>query len=75
LYLASRSVGDSDPVLICPELVATAEIGNRGVLGFARAMRKNRAPSGPLSDLDGFQRLGQGTDLVDCDEQGVGDAL
>ena len=42
LYLASRSERDSEPVLICPQLQATARSAIVEVLGFARAVRHHR---------------------------------
>ena len=42
LYLAVRSERQGAPVLICPELVATARSAMRRVLGLARAMTRHR---------------------------------
>ena len=46
LYLASRSERDSEPVLIWPQLVATARSAMVAVLGLARAVRHHRGVAG-----------------------------
>src|SRR6202022_88300 len=46
---------------------------DRRVLGFPGTMRKNRTPARSLCDLDRFKRLRQSPDLIDLDEQRVGD--
>jgi hypothetical protein len=47
------------------------EIGDGRILGLARPVRHHAGQSGPLGDLDGFERLGQGADLVDLDQKRV----
>src|SRR4029077_11701458 len=50
------------------------EIGDRFKLGFSRAVRKYSAPARPRGGLDRLEGLGQGADVVDLDEQRIGDA-
>ena len=51
------------------------QIGDEGVLGLARAVGDHRGVGRLLGHLDGVQGLGQGADLVQLDEDGVGHAL
>src|SRR4029453_12621909 len=48
------------------------DVSNGGVLGFAGAVRGDGGVTGTLGQGNGVQGLGQGTDLVDLDQQGVG---
>src|SRR5689334_1641687 len=48
------------------------EVGDGGVLGLTGPVAHNGAPAGPLGEFHGLQRLGQGADLVDLDQDGVG---
>ena len=73
LYLANRSERASEPVLICPQLVATARSAMVVFLGFARAMRHHGGIAGAMRHVDGGERLGQRADLVDLDEDRIGD--
>ncbi len=50
------------------------EVGDRGVRGLAGTVRDDSGPAGVLGHLDGFDRLGEGADLVELDEDGVRDA-
>ena len=75
MYLATRSVRLGAPVLIWPALRGHGQVGDGGVLGFAGAMGDHGGVAGPVSGLDGLQGLGEGADLVDLDEDGVGHAL
>src|SRR3954463_10742804 len=85
LYLATRSVRASEPVLIWPARVATArsamkvssvspERGEEGVLGPAGGGGGAVGPAGGGGGLDGVRGLGQRADLVDLDQQAVGAA-
>ena len=47
------------------------EVGDRRVLGLARAMRDDRGPAAPPRQLDRLDRLGQRPDLVELDQDGV----
>ena len=51
------------------------EVGDEGVLGLARAVRDDRGVAGVLRRADGVERLGERADLVDLDEDRVGDAV
>ena len=51
------------------------DVGDRGVLGLARAVRDHRRVARALGHLDRGERLGQRADLVDLDQDRVGDAL
>ena len=64
LYLATRSDRAGAPVLIWPALVATTQVGDRHILGFARSVRDDRRPAGALGHLNGAERFGQRADLV-----------
>ena len=48
------------------------KIGDGGILRLTGAVGKNGSVAVFLSQFDGIQRFGQGTDLVDLDEDGVG---
>mmetsp|Transcript_81542 Transcript_81542/g.226847 ORF Transcript_81542/g.226847 Transcript_81542/m.226847 type:complete len:508 (+) Transcript_81542:825-2348(+) len=54
---------------------ANGDVGNGVVLGLARAVRDDRGVAGALGHLDGGEGLGQCADLVDLDQDRVGDAL
>ena len=47
------------------------QIGNGGVLGLAGAVRADGGVTGLVGHLDGLQRLGNRTDLVQLDQDGV----
>ena len=74
LYLATRSERDGAPVLIWPQPVADGQVGDRRVLGLAGAVRHDRAVARLAGHPDRLEGLGQGADLVDLDEDRVGDA-
>src|SRR5690606_30040158 len=48
------------------------EVGDGGVLGLPGAVRDHRGEAVALGQRDGVEGLGQGADLVELDEQGVG---
>ena len=50
------------------------DVGDRGVLGFAGAVRGDGRVAGAVGHLDGVERLGERADLVDLDEDRVGGA-
>ena len=50
------------------------QVGDRGVLGLARAVRDDGRVAGLVGDRDRLQRLGQRPDLVQLDQDRVGDA-
>ena len=54
---------------------AYGEVGDEGVFGFAGAVADDRGVAVATSQLDGVEGLGDGADLVDFDEDGVGDFL
>src|SRR4030066_28123 len=49
------------------------EVGDGDVLGLPGAMGDHRAVARAVGDLDGRQRLGERADLVDLDQDRVGD--
>ena len=51
------------------------DISDRSVLGLSGAVRGHGRVSMTVCHLDGVQRLGQGTDLVDLDQDRVGATL
>ena len=72
--MATRSVRLGAPVLIWPALSGHGQVGDGGVFGLAGAVGDDGGVAGAVGHLDGVQGLGQGADLVDLDEDGVGDA-
>jgi len=48
------------------------DVGDGGVLGFTGAMAEDGLVPAELGELDSVEGFGQGTDLVDLDEDGVG---
>ena len=75
LYFATRSLRAGAPVLICPQFDGDRQVGDRGVLGLARAVAHHAAVAVPMGQVDGVERLGQRADLVHLDQEGVGGAL
>ena len=74
MYLAVRSERARLPVLICPQ--AARPRGRRwSILGLARPVRHYRGVAGRLGQADRVDRLGQRADLVDLDQDRVGDAV
>ena len=51
------------------------DIGDGGVLGLAGAVRDHRRKPGLVGHFDGLERLGEGADLIDLDQDRIGDAL
>ncbi|SRR6266849_97704 len=51
------------------------EIGDKGVLGFAGTVRDYGVVAGFAGQLDGVDGFGDSADLIELDENGVGDAL
>ena len=54
---------------------ADRQVGNRRVLGFAGPVRDDRRVARVARHADGIERFGDGADLVELDEQRVGDAV
>src|SRR5450830_375065 len=54
---------------------AHRDVGNGRVFGFARTVRDHGRIAGHLGHFDGLEGFGQGADLVDLDQDRVGDAL
>ena len=75
LYLASRSERGERAGLDLPAIGRDREIGDGRILGLAGAVRHDGGIAGALRHLDGGQRLGQRADLVDLDEDRIGDAF
>jgi hypothetical protein len=73
--LAIRSERLSEPVLICPALLPTAMSAMVASSVSPGAVADDRGPAGALGHLDRGEGLGQGADLVDLDQDRVGDAL
>ncbi len=42
------------------------------ILGLTRAVRGDRPPAGAVTGFDCFDCLGQGADLIELDQQGIG---
>ncbi len=51
------------------------EVRDGGVLGLAGAVRDDGGPAGGVRHADRLERLGEGADLVELDQDGVGGAL
>lgn len=54
-----------------PSLKTDGEVGNVDRLGLTGSVRGHDTPAVGLRELDGLDGLGDGTDLVDLEEQGV----
>ena len=52
---------------------AYGEVGDEGVFGFAGAVADDGGVAEAAAELDGIEGLGDGADLVDLDEDRVGD--
>ena len=74
LYFATRSLRAGAPVLIWPQSGRDGEIGDRRVLGFAGSVGDDGAVAARRRQRDRVERLGEGADLVDLDEDRVRDA-
>ena len=75
LYLAMRSERDSEPVLIWPALVPTAMSAMVVSSVSPERWLITDGVAGALGHLDRGEGLGQRADLVDLDQDRVGDAL
>ena len=75
LYLATRSRAGQRAGLDLRRGGGHREVGDGGVLGLAGAVRDDRGVAAPLGHGDRLQGLGQRADLVDLDQDRVGDAL
>jgi hypothetical protein len=51
------------------------EVGDKGVFGFAGAVRDDGVVAGFAGELDGVDGFGDGADLIQLDKNGVGDAF
>src|SRR5208282_4523295 len=58
-----------------PAIGRHREVGDGGILGLARAMRYHGRVAGFVRGFDRRQRLGERSDLVDFDQDGIGDAI
>ena len=74
LYLATRSERRQGAGLDLPGAAADRDVGDRGVLGLAGAVRDHRRVAGAARQAHGVQRLRQRADLVHLDQDGVGHA-
>ena len=74
LYLATRSERAGAPVLICPTAGRHHEVRDQRVLGLPGTMRDDRSILGVCRHRHRLQGLGQGPDLVELDQDRVGDA-
>src|SRR5882672_212456 len=54
---------------------SNGEIGDESVFGFAGAMRDDGVVAGLAGHLDGINGFGDGNDLIEFDENGVGNSL
>jgi hypothetical protein len=76
LYLAMRSVRESEPVLICMAFSSHGDVRDGGVFGLAGAVRNDSwCSAARLAISTAAKRFGQRADLVDLDQDRVGDAL
>jgi len=51
------------------------EIGDEGILGFSRAVRNDGVVARLAGHLDGVNRFADAADLIQLDENGIGDAF
>jgi hypothetical protein len=75
LYLASAIGTRQRTGLDLHRISGHRDVGDGGVFGFAGAVRDHRGVARALGHLDGGEGFGQRADLVDLDQDGVGDAL
>ncbi len=75
LYLAMRSLREAEPVLIWPVAQGDGQVGDGRVFGLAAAVAGDAGVAVAVGQLDRVDRLGQRADLVDLDQDAVGDAL
>ena len=73
LYLATRSLRAGAPVLIWPQLVATARSAMVASSVSPRAVAHHAGVAVAGGQLDGVEGLGERADLVDLDQDRVGD--
>ena len=73
LYPSTGILGELNFVSI--GVGAHHDVGDGGVLGLAGAVRHYGGIAVTVGQLDGVQGLGQGADLVDLDEDGVGNVV
>ena len=71
LYLATRSLRLREPVLIWPARVATAQVSDGGVFGFAAAVADHAGVARATCQIDGLQGFGERTDLVHLDQDRI----
>ena len=74
LYFATRSRARRGAGLDLAGVGGDGEVGDRRVLGLARAVRDHGRVAVALRQLDRVERLGQRADLVHLDQDRVGDA-
>ncbi len=73
--MASRSVRESAARLDLAGREGHRQIGDRRILALPAAVAGHRRILRAVRQLDGFDRLGQSADLVDLDQNAVGDLL
>ena len=71
LYLATRSRAAGRAGLDLAGVESNCQVRNGGILRFAGTVGGDGGISGLVRHLDGFQRLGHGTDLVELDEDRI----
>src|SRR5438128_4506174 len=76
LVVLADAIGPAGgPGLDLPSRGADREIGDRRVLGLARAVGDDRAVARVARDADGVERLGDSSDLIQLHEQRIGHAV
>ena len=76
LIIFGHAVGAGERAgLDLPAIGGDGEVGDGRVLGLAGAVRHHRGIAGLLRHAHGVERLAQRADLVDLDQDGVGDLL
>src|ERR1700722_11888669 len=58
-----------------PAVGRDGDVGDCGVLGFTGPVTEYTRPAGTMSHRDSRERLGQGADLVDLDQDAIGASL
>ena len=75
LVVLGEPVGAGEAAgLDLPAIGGDGEVGDGRVLGLARAVRHDRGVAGAVRDRDRLERLGQRADLVDLDQDRIGEA-
>ena len=75
LVVFGEAVGAGERAgLDLPAVGGDGEVGDGGVLGFAGAVAHDGGEARAVGEIDGVEGLGQGADLVNLHQNGIGNA-